>query len=259
MNAFTGSYEYSQATKGQKEYGKRAENGFSACPLFFHTAYTSKYLHLFLSVCLYYASPLKIGSRLPCPQKAEIFLTQRPTSIGTCYEIRWFGWFLHSMFILSIPIWDALKGFLSTQNVHTWGPDCKPTLVAVGDAVREGMPFVYWKWFVFFKIAVLCLVFCLPFTVFVCVFFPGQFWWLTGLEIQANRSCTLFRPWSTMIHQAKDGSHWKNVPPWTRDTKKGTPCNRFFWGTSLCVRSEKCWFPWPQMFQPKPHSPQKDL
>ena len=51
----------------QKEYGRLAENGFSVCPPFFHTAYTSKYLNLFLSLCLYDASPLKIGSRLPCP------------------------------------------------------------------------------------------------------------------------------------------------------------------------------------------------
>lgn len=165
MNAFHCELWIFTGNKRTRSMASGRRMGFPPVLLFFHTAYTSTYLHLFLSLWMYHG-PLKIGSRLPCPQKAEIFLTQRPTSIGTCYEIRWFGWFLHSMFILSIPIWDALKGFLSTQNCSHLRSWLQTNLGGSWRCCERGMPFVYFD-DCFFKIAVLCFVFCLPFTNFV--------------------------------------------------------------------------------------------
>lgn len=238
-----------------KEYGKRAENGFSVCPLFFHTAYTSTYLNLFLSLCLYYASPLKIGSRLPCPQKAEIFLTQRPTSIGTCYEIRWFGWFLHSMFILSIPIWEPLKGWVDSKcsYLRSW---LQTNLGGSWRCCERGM-LLFIENDCFFKIAVLCLVFAfLSQSLCVCVCSLGNFdsSEAFGILPRAVHSSNREVPWFTKL---KTGHTEKMCNPELRTPKK-EPLVIICWDITLCS-IRKILVSLAPKFQPKPHSPQKDL
>lgn len=107
-------------------------------------------------------------------------------------------------------IWEPWRVEL-TQNFHTWGPDCKPTLVG-SEMLWERDVFVYFNDF-FFKNAVLCLVFGFL-SQLLCIF-SWQFWYFRGFRIQNNRSCTLFQPWSTMIHQAKNKVPPKNVQNFT--------------------------------------------
>ena len=135
------------------------------------------------------------------------------------------------MFILSIPIWEPLKGWVDSKfsYLRSW---LQTNLGGSWRCCERGMPFVYWKW-LFLQNC--CSMSCiLPSFHKLCV--------VCSLAIlDSAQSCTLFQPWSTMIHQAKDRSHWKNVPPWTRDTKKGTPpCNNFLLGHHFVFDQKSC-------------------